>query len=120
MRNGNILNTNIIPTKIEGEKYQLGLWVKDAATGVGTMTFYEPESKKFAILGHGITDPDTNKLIKIDYGDLVTAKVISLKRVQHGTITLEGLKKGQIKLMKPKHVKELKTYLAKIKREKND
>lgn len=80
MRNGNILNTNIIPTKIEGEKYQLGLWVKDAATGVGTMTFYEPESKKFAILGHGITDPDTNKLIKIDYGDLVTAKVISLKR----------------------------------------
>lgn len=80
MRNGNILNTNIIPTKIEGEKYQLGLWVKDAATGVGTMTFYEPDSKKFAILGHGITDSDTNKLIKIDYGDLVTAKVISLKR----------------------------------------
>lgn len=80
MRNGNILNTNIIPTKMEGEKYQLGLWVKDAATGVGTMTFYEPDSKKFAILGHGITDSDTNKLIKIDYGDLVTAKVISLKR----------------------------------------
>lgn len=46
-------------------------------------------------------------------------EVISLKRVQHGTITLEGLKKGQIKLMKPKQVKELKSYLAKIKREKN-
>ena len=46
-------------------------------------------------------------------------EVISLKRVQHGTITLEGLKKGQIKAMKPKHVKELKGYLAKIKREKN-
>ena len=46
-------------------------------------------------------------------------EVISLKRVQHGTITLEGLKKGQIKAMKPKHVKELKGYLAKIRREKN-
>jgi hypothetical protein len=44
-------------------------------------------------------------------------EVISLKRVQHGTITLEGLKKGQIKAMKPKHVKELKGYLAKIRRE---
>ena len=44
-------------------------------------------------------------------------EVISLKRVQHGTITLEGLKKGQIKSMKPKQVKELKMYLAKIKRE---
>ena len=43
-------------------------------------------------------------------------EVISLKRVQHGTITLEGLKKGQIKPMKPKQVKELKSYLAKIKR----
>ena len=47
-------------------------------------------------------------------------EVISLKRVQHGTITLEGLKKGQIKPMKPKQVKELKSYLAKIRREKND
>ena len=80
LRNGKVLNTNIIPTKVEGEKYQLGLWVKDAATGVGTMTFYEPKSKKFAILGHGITDSDTNNLINIDYGDLVTAKVISLQR----------------------------------------
>ena len=43
-------------------------------------------------------------------------EVISLKRVQHGTITLEGLKKGEIKPMKPKQVKELKSYLAKIKR----
>lgn len=46
-------------------------------------------------------------------------EVISLKRTQHATITLEGLKKGQIKPMKPKQVKELKTYLNKIKRENN-
>ena len=44
-------------------------------------------------------------------------EVISLKRVQHGTITLEGLKKGQIKPMKPKQIKELKSYLAKLRRE---
>ena len=80
LRAGNTFNTNIIPTKIDGEKYQLGLWVKDAATGVGTMTFYEPQTQKFGVLGHGITDSDTNNLIKIDYGDLVTAKVISLKK----------------------------------------
>ena len=46
-------------------------------------------------------------------------EVVSLKRVQHGTITLEGLKKGQIKPMKPKQIKELKVYLNKIKRENN-
>ncbi len=46
-------------------------------------------------------------------------EVVSLKRIQHGTITIEGLKRGQIKLIKPKQVKELKTYLNKIKRENN-
>ncbi len=37
-----------------------------------------------------------------------------LKRIQHAIITLEGLKKGQIKAMKPKQVKQLQSYLTKI------
>ena len=41
-------------------------------------------------------------------------KVVSLKRIQHATINLEGLKKGQYKPIKPKQMKELKTYLSKI------
>lgn len=93
LRNDNLLNTNIIPVQTEGTKYQLGLWVKDAATGVGTITFYEPESNAFGILGHGITDSDTNNLINIDSGELVTAKVISLKR---GKINDPGEIKGTI------------------------
>ena len=93
LRNGNIINTNIIPVQTEESKYQLGLWVKDAATGVGTITFYEPESNSFGILGHGITDSDTNNLINIDSGELVTAKVISLKR---GEVNIPGEIKGTI------------------------
>ena len=47
-------------------------------------------------------------------------EVKSLKRIQHGTITLEGLKRGQIKPMKPKQIKDLKNYLNKLlKEEKN-
>lgn len=46
-------------------------------------------------------------------------EVISLKRIQHATVTLEGLKKGQIKPMKPKQVKELKVYIQKIMRAEN-
>lgn len=46
-------------------------------------------------------------------------EVVSLKRIQHATITLDGLKKGQIKPMKPKQVKELKQYLNKIKKGNN-
>ena len=44
--------------------------------------------------------------------------VISLKRIQHATISLEGLKRGQYNPIKPKQIKELKEYLKKIYREK--
>lgn len=41
--------------------------------------------------------------------------VINLKRVRHANIELTGLKKGQIKPIKPRQIKELKLYLDKIK-----
>ena len=46
--------------------------------------------------------------------DYLGFEVQSLKRIQHATITLDGLKKGEFKPIKPKQIKELKTYLSKI------
>ena len=43
-----------------------------------------------------------------------------LKRVQHAIITLEGLKKGQVKVIKPKQVKQLQSYLEKIIKESSN
>lgn len=79
-----IVVSNIKPVKSFNNEYKLGLWVKDAATGVGTMTYYEPDTKKFALLGHGITDADTDSLIYIDSGELVTSKVVSVKKGESG------------------------------------
>lgn len=45
--------------------------------------------------------------------DYLGFKVVSLKRIQHATITLEGLKKGQFKPIKPQQIKELKNYISK-------
>lgn len=46
--------------------------------------------------------------------DYLGFEVQVLKRVQHATITLDGLKKGEFKPIKPKQIKELKQYLKKI------
>lgn len=46
-------------------------------------------------------------------------KVISLKRIRHATIDVVGLKRGEVKLLKPKQIKELKSYIEKIKEENN-
>lgn len=52
--------------------------------------------------------------------DYLGFEVESLKRIQHATIRLEGLKKGEFKPIKPKQIKELKSYLEKISGEKDD
>lgn len=46
-------------------------------------------------------------------------KVVSLKRIRHATIDVIGLKRGEVKLLKPKQIKELKNYIEKIKEDKN-
>ena len=52
--------------------------------GVGTITFYEPSTKSFAALGHGIQDVDTEKLITISSGEVVTASIIDIVKGEKG------------------------------------
>lgn len=90
VREGEEYSTTLNPAKTNNNEYKLGLWVRDAAAGVGTMTFYEPETGNFAALGHGIMDIDTSKLINISKGELVTSKILSIVKGENG-------KPGEIK-----------------------
>ena len=57
------------------------------------MAFYEPESKKFAALGHGISDGDTGELLDIQTGELVNSKIVSVSKGRKG---IPGEIKGSI------------------------
>ena len=83
VRNNKTMKTSITPVKSENE-YKLGLWVRDAAAGVGTLTFYEPSTNMFMSLGHGITDIDTEQIVEIANGELVTANIISINKGEKG------------------------------------
>ena len=52
--------------------------------------------------------------------DFIGHPVISLKRIQHATISIDGLKRGQIKPIKPAQIKDLRQYLKKIEKDKYD
>ena len=82
--------TSMVPVQTKENDYKLGLWVRDAAAGVGTATFYVPSTGMFASLGHGITDIDTEELITISDGQLVTADIVSIQKGEKG-------KPGEIK-----------------------
>lgn len=86
IRNNNeILVSTISPVKTDDDSYKLGLWVKEGATGVGTISFYNPETNKFAALGHGVYDKDTGELLNIEEGDLLNSKVISISKGEYGS-----------------------------------
>ena len=78
------LECSIIPIKTSKSEYKLGLWVRDSAAGIGTMTYYEPSTKGFAALGHGITDIDTGELLNISNGEFITTKVLSIIKGKDG------------------------------------
>ena len=75
---------SITPVKTGGTEYKIGLWVRDSAAGVGTVTFYEPSTKMFAALGHGITDVDTGDLINISSGQFITSKILKVTKGESG------------------------------------
>lgn len=85
IRNGETLTTTIIPIRTIDNSYKIGLWVRDAAAGVGTATFYNPKTKEFAALGHGIVDSDTDQIIDIASGEVVTANILSIVKGKDGT-----------------------------------
>lgn len=78
------LQCSIKPVETAQKDYKLGLWVRDSAAGVGTVTFYEPSSKSFGALGHGITDIDTEQLIDIASGEFVTTKILNVVKGESG------------------------------------
>lgn len=74
----------IKPVKTSNEEYKLGLWVRDSAAGIGTVTFYEPKTQNFGALGHGIADIDTEELINISSGEFVTTKILNIVKGEDG------------------------------------
>ena len=65
-------------------KYKAGMWIRDSAAGIGTMTFYEPLTGAFAGLGHGVCDIDTAELLPFSDGDIVKSKITGCYKGEKG------------------------------------
>ncbi len=65
-------------------EYKMGIWVRDNAQGVGTMTYVD-ENGGFGALGHGINDVDTSTLMKLKSGTLYHTEIISITKGKSGS-----------------------------------
>lgn len=85
-RNNINYEVEVKPVKsMQDNCYRLGIWVRDKTAGIGTLTFYDKETKTFGALGHGITDMDTGSLLNVEYGKIMNAKIASVEQGKKGS-----------------------------------
>lgn len=84
-RGNDSINITVKPAKDrQSGAYRAGLWLRDSAAGIGTMTFYDPETNVFAGLGHSVCDIDTGLTVALRQGDILTASVNSVSKGGNG------------------------------------
>ena len=83
-RNGEIQKVSVKPEKNASGDYKIGIWVRDNAQGVGTLTYIDSNGN-FGALGHGVTDVDTSTLMEVEDGTLYRTEIISIKKGKIGT-----------------------------------
>ncbi len=77
--------TSLKPAYDEEDKaWRLGLYIRDSAAGVGTLTFYAPDQGVYGALGHVITDMDTQSPIVVGSGEILQSNVNSISKSQSG------------------------------------
>lgn len=83
-RNNEILQTNLSLTKDNNGVCKTGLYVKDSITGIGTLSFIDPNTKKFGALGHEIVEKSTGKILEIKDGKIFESDVTGIERSENG------------------------------------
>ncbi|MBO5778226.1 MAG: SpoIVB peptidase [Clostridia bacterium] len=75
----------LTPAKSESESsWKAGIWIRDNTAGIGTVTYYLPETGSFSGLGHGICDSDTGVLMPLSRGSVMNVKISSIRKGAKG------------------------------------
>ncbi|MBW4839792.1 MAG: SpoIVB peptidase [Paenibacillaceae bacterium] len=84
-RNDKEFNTSLSPAYDQQDRaWRLGLYIRDSAAGVGTLTFYAPDQGVYGALGHIITDMNTQTPIVVGSGQILQSSVTSISKSESG------------------------------------
>ncbi len=84
--------TLVLVPEITKEGPKLGIFLKQGVTGIGTVTWYDPDTGRFGTLGHGVSGPD-GKLLQMRSGKAYAARVAS---VRAGSVGQPGQLRGSV------------------------
>lgn len=96
-RGGETLRLDLTPVQ-SAEGPRLGLWLRDGVAGVGTLTYYDPETGRFGALGHGVTDSQTATMLPLSSGSVSPARIVD---IQPGAAGCPGALSGLFDMSAP-------------------
>ena len=82
-RDGVVQEVDITPEPMQDGAYKMGIWIRDNAQGVGTLTIVD-EDGNFGALGHGIADADTGLLMGLGHGSLYDTTIVGIRKSADG------------------------------------
>ncbi len=83
-RNHQVFDAKVTPVRSKEGEYQLGIWIRDNAQGIGTLTYMD-ELGSFGALGHGIHDSDTGEIIHLKQGSLYETEILTIQKGESGS-----------------------------------
>lgn len=83
LQRGETLKTIRVSPVITKDGPKLGIYLRQGVTGIGTVTYYDPQEKTFGILGHGVNDT-SGKLLALTSGNVYEARVSSVRKGRCG------------------------------------
>ena len=89
----NQIKTTTLTLPKENDTYKTGIYVKDSITGIGTLTYVDPNTKLFGALGHEIIDSRTGNIFSISGGSIYDSTVTDIEPSSNG---VPGEKNAQI------------------------
>jgi len=84
LREGNTVRLSVRPALSPGGQWLLGMWLRDGVSGVGTITFIEPESGLFGALGHSVNDESSGRSVPLREGRICAAEIVGVNPAAPG------------------------------------
>ncbi len=91
LRDGKPASATVSPER-DGQVYRLGLLLRDSMAGIGTVTFYDPDTGLYGALGHGVNELRSSILLPLASGEIVPSRVVEVERGAGGA---PGILKGE-------------------------
>jgi stage IV sporulation protein B len=83
-RGSRVIQLVVTPHKTKEGRCELGLWMRDGISGIGTLTFFDPETGLFGALGHAVNDSETGVAIPLRGGSITRSSVTDVVQGKAG------------------------------------